>query len=257
MLPYPKFDPVLVTIGPIAIRWYGLAYLAGILIGLKWVSGPLKKAGFTLDDTLNWVSWLLFGIILGGRLGYILVYGTGYYLENPIEIIAVWNGGMSYHGGALGALIATILFAKTHKKSKSMMLDQLGIGSTFGLFFGRIANFINGELPGRLTHMPWGMVFPGYGPLPRHPSQLYEAVGEGIILFLILAFLQKNKVLKPGQLFAVYLIGYGLIRLGLELFREPDSQLGFIVANLTMGQLLSLLMISLGVAIFRKKPFRI
>ncbi len=254
MLPYPKFDPILATVGPVSIRWYGLAYLAGALLGTHWVSKTLKGIGFTQDDIVNWMTWIMMGVILGGRVGYIVFYGLAYYLQNLGDMVAVWKGGMSYHGGALGALIGTILFARQHKKPAWVLLDQLGLGSTFGIFFGRLANFINGELVGKITNVPWAMIFPHQDLFPRHPSQLYEAFFEGLVLFLILNTLKKRKSLRPGDLFGHYLIGYGTCRVILEFFRQPDPQLGLILDNLmTMGQLLSIVMIGCGVAILIHK----
>ncbi len=249
MLPYPKFDPVLISIGPLSIRWYGIAYIAGAILGMRWVFTDLKKIGVSQDQALNWMSWLMIGVVLGGRLGYILFYGGNYYLQNPTEILAVWRGGMSYHGGAIGAMFATILFAKCHTKPHWALLDQLGIGSTFGIFFGRIANFINGELVGRVTTVPWAMIFPHEGGLPRHPSQLYEAFCEGMGVLLILTVLKKTNKLNHGQLFGAYLIGYGICRCILEYFRQPDPQVGFIIGTITMGQALSGIMILLGAGI--------
>lgn len=204
----------------------------------------------TSDDILNLVTACVIGVILGGRLGYVVFYDFAYYLHNPFDIVAIWHGGMSYHGGGIGAVLAMYYYSRKEKLSFIGLLDVLGIGSCFGIFFGRIANFINGELYGRVTDFSWGMVFPGGGPLPRHPSQLYESFFEGFVLFCILYFCMTKLSLKRGQLFSLYLGCYGVFRFCLEFTRQPDSQLGFIVSLLTMGQLLSFVMILLGVGLW-------
>jgi phosphatidylglycerol:prolipoprotein diacylglycerol transferase len=248
MLPYPNFDPIIASIGPLSLRWYGLAYLAGITLGIRWVYTDLKKIGLTKDDVISLATWIMTGIIIGGRIGYIVFYDLGYFIQNPSAILAIWTGGMSYHGGAIGAMVAMGGFARSYKKSLWSLLDCLGLASTIGIFFGRIANFINGELVGRVSAVPWAMVFPGEGPLPRHPSQLYEAMGEGLVLLIVLSIINKKAKLSPGQLFGLYLMGYGSARFSLEFFREPDPQIGLLFGLITMGQLLSAVMISVGVA---------
>lgn len=247
---YPDIDPVALRLGPFQVRWYGLAYLAGIVLGFTLLRKEFKhRLAFHSDDFLNAMLYVMAGILIGGRLGYVLFYDLPYYLTRPGNILALWQGGMSYHGGAIGALIAFWLFSKVYKKDFWTAFDLLSVGSTIGIFFGRIANFINGELYGRPTSLPWGMVFPHAGPEPRHPSQLYEAFFEGIVLFIILWILLKKANLKPGQLAGVYLAGYGLIRFLLEFVRQPDAQLGFVIGSLTMGQLLSALMILIGITL--------
>lgn len=250
MISYPDIDPILFSIGPFALRWYSLAYIVGIGGGFQLFKSSFRELGLTNDDIINLMTVLMLGVILGGRIGYVLFYDPGHYLENPERIAAVWNGGMSYHGGAIGAMLGFVIYAKKNEISPWKLLDILGIGSTIGIFLGRIANFINGELYGRVTDAPWGMVFPLGGPLPRHPSQLYEALLEGLLLFLILFVLKRRAILQPGQLFGVYLMAYAGFRFFIEFFREPDEQLGLVVINLSMGQLLSSVMLLVGVLIF-------
>tara|TARA_B100000427_G_scaffold168502_2_gene140057 strand:+ start:5466 stop:6251 length:786 start_codon:yes stop_codon:yes gene_type:complete len=247
MLVYPNIDPILISIGPLHIRWYGLAYLAGIILPFI----VFKKAyrhhlKMSIDDILNYISYLIIGIIIGGRIGYVLFYDFIEFLHAPYLIVAIWKGGMSYHGGAIGSIISTILFAKRYHINKLMLLDLLAIGSTIGIFLGRIANFINGELFGRVTTSPLGMIFPMGGPLPRHPSQLYESFAEGFLLFLILWIIRRYLTPKPGILGSIYLILYGSFRFVLEFFREPDAHLGFIIHIFSLGQLLCIIEILIG-----------
>ena len=227
-------------IGPLQLRWYGLAYVLGVVLGVTVLRKEFKsRLQFNSDQLLGFMTYVMVGILLGGRLGYVLFYDLVYYMQFPARVLALWQGGMSFHGGAIGAAIAVGLFAKFQKKPIWPLLDLLSVGATIGLGLGRLANFINGELFGRVSDAPWAMVFPGGGPLPRHPSQLYEAFFEGLILFLVLFLLMKKAKLKDGQLFAAFLFFYGIIRFSLEFFREPDTQLGFFFSWLTMGQLLS------------------
>lgn len=249
MINFPSISPIFLHIGPLQLRWYGLAYVCGISLGALVIKKRLQQAGFTTDDWLNLITAIAIGVLLGGRLGYILLYDLPFYLIHPLEIVAFWHGGMAYHGGALGCLASIIWFCKTTKKPILPVLDSVSLASPLGIFFGRIANFINGELYGRPTTAPWGMVFPQGGPLPRHPSQLYEAFGEGLLLFGFLWIATRFFRLKPGQGVALYLIGYGFLRLGLEFFRQPDPQLGFIIGPFTLGQLLCGLMIVAGLSI--------
>jgi phosphatidylglycerol---prolipoprotein diacylglyceryl transferase len=247
MLEYPSISPILFSIGPLAIRWYSLAYIGGIGLGTFLFKNEFKKwFNFTYLDCLDFMSYIMIGVLLGGRLGYVLFYDLVYYVGHPLEIIAIWNGGMSYHGGAIGAVIAMSIFSKVKKVSFFSLIDILAVGSTVGIFLGRLANFVNGELFGRETSVPWGMMFPGGGLIVRHPSQLYEAFFEGFVLFCILYVLMKKMEFKPGIIFGLYLIGYGFFRFFCEFFRAPDPQLGTLVLGLSMGQLLCLTMISLG-----------
>ena len=249
-IPFPAIDPVLVSMGPFAIRWYALAYIAGILLGWRYVlrlaaRQPGGADAAAIDDL---VVWMVLGIILGGRLGYVLFYKPGYYLANPAEVLYVWQGGMSFHGGLIGVAAALVLFARRRGLGLLPLADLIACAAPIGLFFGRIANFINGELWGRPSDVAWAVVFPRGGPLPRHPSQLYEALLEGLVLFLVLLALWRLTRLRdrPGALTGAFLVGYGVFRSVVELFREPDAHLGFVVAGATMGQLLSLPLIAAG-----------
>jgi len=250
MLVHPGFDPVAVQIGPLAIRWYGLMYLVGfataywlgrLRIG-QGLSGKVTKP--ILDDLLFYV---VLGVILGGRLGYVLFYKPGYYLSHPGEILAVWQGGMSFHGGFLGVLFAVWLVTRKHGLRWLQVTDFVAPLIPLGLAAGRMGNFINGELWGRVTDVSWGTVFAGAGPVPRHPSQLYQFALEGLLLFVIL-WAYSSTPRPVGAVSAVFLIGYGVLRFVAEFFREPDGFLGLLALNLSMGQWLSLPMIAAGVA---------
>jgi phosphatidylglycerol:prolipoprotein diacylglycerol transferase len=249
-LPFPAFDPVLIELGPLVIRWYALAYIAGILLGWHLARrlvalAPVAASRQQVDD---FVTWATLGIILGGRLGYVLFYRAGYYLAHPAEILAVWQGGMSFHGGALGVIIATILYCRQQKMDLLRFGDRVAAVVPIGLFFGRLANFINGELWGRVSDVPWAMVFPTGGPEPRHPSQLYQAGLEGLLLFVVLQILVHRPAIRARQGFVAgaFLCGYGMARIIGEFFRQPDANLGFLFAGATMGQLLSLPMVLIG-----------
>lgn len=258
LLTYPTIDPVLIQIGPIAVRWYALAYIAGILLGAH-VLGRMNRTASALmtpKQREDLILWAVAGIILGGRLGYVLFYKPDYFLQNLSEIPMIWHGGMAFHGGLLGVIMAFYLFARRHKIDYLRLMDQVACVAPIGLFFGRIANFINGELYGRVSDASWAMIFPHGGELPRHPSQLYQAALEGALLFIIMMLLLKYTSLsmKRGCLAGIFLIGYGLARAFAELFREPDSHLGFLFDSLTMGQLLCVPMIAMGAAlIFKSK----
>lgn len=260
-LPFPAIDPVAIDLGFFAVRWYALSYIVGLLLGwryLMWMAAqpPSAMPRKDADDLLVWIA---LGVILGGRLGYVLFYKPLFYMEHPIQILQVWTGGMSFHGGLLGVVVATWFFSRQRKLNPFRVGDLLCCAAPIGLFLGRLANFVNGELFGRVTDSPVGMVFPHGGPYPRHPSQLYEAALEGIVLFLVMAFLFRQRGIrrKPGMLLGFFLIGYGLARCTAEFFREPDAHLGFILGPVTMGQILSVPMILLGLVILffaRRRP---
>lgn len=259
-IPFPMIDPVLVQIGPLAIRWYALAYIAGILLGWQLARRLIALAPpvATREQLDDFVTWVTLGIILGGRLGYVLFYRPGYYIENPLEALAVWHGGMSFHGGMLGVIIAAVLFCRSARLPFLPFIDRVVAVVPIGLFFGRLANFINGELWGRVApDVPWAMVFPGAGPDPRHPSQLYQAGMEGVLLFLLMMILITRPGLRarPGFVSGAFLAGYGVARIVGEFFRQPDAQLGFLFAGTTMGQLLSVPMVLFGLwLMLRAKP---
>jgi phosphatidylglycerol:prolipoprotein diacylglycerol transferase len=254
VIPYPAIDPVLVNIGPFAIRWYALAYVVALLLGWRyclWLARNWGAAGTpvaTFKDIDDFLVWATLGVVIGGRLGYMLFYNFGYYLDNPSQIFAVWRGGMSFHGGMLGVVLAILLFCRQRKISLLRFADLIVCAVPIGLFLGRIANFINGELWGRPTDMPWAMIFPNGGPMPRHPSQLYEALLEGLVLFAVLFALQRRRIAleRPGILAGVFLVCYGSFRMLVELFREPDAQLGFVFSGVTMGQILSVPLVAAG-----------
>ncbi len=251
VIPYPKIDPIIFEIGPLAIRWYALAYIAGLVLGWRWILRINRHAGEPIP-TAKWddaMIWIAIGVILGGRLGYVLFYNPSFYLSNPGEALAVWRGGMSFHGGCLGVTVAMVLFARRHKLPLLTFADLIAAAVPVGLFFGRVANFINGELYGRASDVGWAMIFPGGGPAPRHPSQLYEAALEGIVLFLFLNWLirAKGALDRPGLITGFFLIGYAAARAFVEMFRQPDVHIGYLSGGLTMGQLLSIPMILGGV----------
>lgn len=251
-----NIDPILFDLGFIAIRWYSLAYILGILIG--WWLGKkiiLKrfeqvKFKFKLSKFDDLVTYLIFSIILGGRFGYVIFYNPDYYFANPIEIFKIWGGGMSFHGALVGIIIGTSLFSLKHKIPTLFLLDIIACVSPIGIFFGRVANFINGELVGKVTNVSWSVIFPNIDTLSRHPSQLYEAFLEGIILFLIMFFLIQKKNYKTGICSYFFLIIYGTFRIISEFFREPDAQIGYLFNLISMGSLLSFFMIISGLIIY-------
>jgi phosphatidylglycerol:prolipoprotein diacylglycerol transferase len=249
MLTHPQIDPVVFQIGPLAVRWYGLMYLLGFAAAYTLIRHLVRLRKLALDK--DGVSDLLFygvlGVVLGGRLGYVLFYNPAQYLSRPQDVFAIWQGGMSFHGGLLGVVIASLIFCRRRKLPVLLTGDILVASAPIGLGLGRLGNFINGELWGRVTDHRWGMVFPDGGPLPRHPSQLYEAFLEGLVLFFILYALHRRKV-AAGIPFFVFFIGYGLFRFLVEFFRQPDAHLGFLWGGATMGQLLSLPMVLFGLA---------
>ncbi|WP_456430893.1 prolipoprotein diacylglyceryl transferase [Thermosulfuriphilus sp.] len=252
MLPYPKIDPEILRIGPLSIRWYGLMYVVGFSVAYLMVKRELLRLGRSgliprLDSLL---FYLVLGLIAGARLGYVLFYNLDYYLKHPLEIPATWHGGMSFHGGLLGAVLAGVIWCRRHREDFFFWADRFVLPAPIGLGLGRIANFINGELYGRVTQVPWAMVFPQGGPLPRHPSQLYEAFLEGPVLLSIMWVLRK-KDWPSGVRLGVFLISYAGLRFFVEFFREPDPQLGFVLGPLTMGQILSLIMFFAGVFLLK------
>ena len=251
-IPFPAIDPVAISLGPVAIRWYALAYIVGLVIGWRYCLAlaerpPHLVARRDVDDFLVWAT---LGVVLGGRIGYVLFYKPGYYAFHPIEALYVWHGGMSFHGGALGVTIAIFMFTRARQIPLFAFSDVITEAIPIGLFFGRVANFINGELFGRPSNVPWAMIFPYGGPVPRHPSQLYEAFCEGILLFLLLFAAERLQVRRrPGIVTGLFLAGYAVARMSGEFFREPDAQLGFLIFGTTMGQLLSVPVLIAGVAI--------
>lgn len=251
-IPYPEIDPVLIEIFGLPIRWYSLAYLAGILLGWLWMRRMAPRVGVPvtrrqLDD---FIMWATLGVILGGRLGYVLFYKPVDYLADPLAILRLWDGGMSFHGGLVGTTLAIVLFARNQRLPLYKFADLVAIAVPIGLFFGRLANFINGELWGRATDLPWAMVFPrDPAGLPRHPSQLYEALFEGVVLFALLNLLATRARLlerRPGTIVGLFFIGYGAARYLVEFAREPDAHLGLFAGIVSMGQILSLPMIAFG-----------
>ena len=249
-------DPVAIHLGPLAIRWYALAYIAGLLGGWSYLRWLTQRAPYamTLTQVDDFVTWATLGVVLGGRLGFVLFYKPGFYLENPLEIFSVWKGGMSFHGGALGVITAIIVFSRRNKLNLLAVGDAICVVQPLGQMFGRLANFINGELYGRPAgdDLPWAMVFPNDPlQLPRHPSQLYEAGLEGLFMLVLLHLLWRcDKVRgKPGTLAGLFLAGYGGSRILCEVFREPDSYLGFLWGGATMGQLLSIPLVLVGASL--------
>jgi phosphatidylglycerol:prolipoprotein diacylglycerol transferase len=249
-IPFPAIDPVLISIGPFAIRWYALAYILGIVLGWRLMRRIVQRPGWrvTPEAVDDLVFYVTLGVILGGRLGYVLFYQPDHYLDRPLELLAVWRGGMSFHGGLIGVLVATWLFARKRNLAFFELTDALAIVTPIGLCLGRIANFINAELWGRVTDVPWGVIFPNAGLEPRHPSQLYEAGLEGVVLFAVMLWAARGAHAPSdnGRLSGIFLVGYALARITVELFREPDLQIGYLAGGITMGQLLSLPMLAFG-----------
>ena len=246
-----NFDPVAIQIFSLEIRWYSLAYILGIVLGWIYCKKKLIKDQHILGLFDDFITYAVIGIILGGRLGYAIFYNLKYYLENPLEIMMIWNGGMSFHGGLIGVILATQLFTNKHKVNQFLFLDLVALSAPIGIFFGRIANFINSELIGRATNLPWSVQFVLIDNIKRHPSQLYEAFFEGIVLFLLLGyFFRKNYLESPGKISALFLIFYSLFRFFAEFFRSPDIQIGYLFFNLTFGQLISILFLGAGALLF-------
>jgi phosphatidylglycerol:prolipoprotein diacylglycerol transferase len=264
-LPFPAIDPVLIQVGPFAIRWYALAYIVGILLGWLYARALIRNerlwggpAPMTAADFDDFVLWVTLGIILGGRIGYVLFYNPAHFAAHPLEVFQLWQGGMSFHGGFTGCVVAVIAFAWKRGIPILPLGDVVCAVAPIGLLLGRLANFINGELWGRVSDVPWAMAFPGAGPLPRHPSQLYEAALEGAVLLAVLALMIRLGALRrPGTILGAFSLGYGLARSACELFREPDPQLGFLWGGMTMGMLLSVPLIVAGVLLIwnaRRRP---
>ncbi|HYL48127.1 MAG TPA: prolipoprotein diacylglyceryl transferase [Stellaceae bacterium] len=261
-IPYPVINPVALSLGPFVVRWYALAYIAGLVIGWRyclWIASQPPRVA-RREDIDDFLMWATLGVILGGRTGYVLFYRPEFYFANPSEILKLWHGGMSFHGGALGVLVAIWLFTRQRKMNYLAFADIIAPAVPIGLFFGRIANFINDELWGRVTDVPWAMVFPSDpAHLPRHPSQLYEATLEGLVLFAILFFVMRKTDARqrPGTLSGTFLIGYGVARIIGECFRQPDANLGFIFWGVTMGQILSVPVLLFGISLLwwaRRQP---
>jgi phosphatidylglycerol:prolipoprotein diacylglycerol transferase len=258
-IPFPAIDPVLISLGPLHIRWYALSYIVGIFVGWWWarrLAGNAKLWGpngapLKPSDIDDFVVWATVGIILGGRVGYVLFYDLPRFLENPASIFAIWEGGMSFHGGFLGTILAMVLFARSRKIPTWSLIDVIGASVPPGILLVRIANFINGELWGKETDLPWGVVFPMAGPEPRHPTQLYEGLLEGAALFLLILFLthRQKRLRQPAFISGVFAAWYGAVRILIEFVRVPDVQIGYLAGPLTLGMLLSIPMFVAGIAL--------
>ncbi len=256
-IPFPQIDPVLIQFGPVSIHWYGIAYVAGIVLGWLYARALVSndrlwggKAPFGVLDLDDFLIWAVAGIILGGRTGYVLFYDLPQFIAEPMRIFMLWEGGMSFHGGLLGTIIAMMLFARSRKFNALSLFDVVAASAGFGIFFGRLANFINQELWGRISEMPWAVIFPAAGPEPRHPSQLYEALLEGLVLLVLLRLLTHGflKLKTPGFVAGAFISWYALARIFVEFFRLPDAQLGYLYGGwLTMGMVLSLPMLAIGI----------
>jgi phosphatidylglycerol---prolipoprotein diacylglyceryl transferase len=257
VLPFPAINPVLVSIGPFAVRWYALAYIVGIIAGWIYARAILSSprlwggpAPITVAQYDDFILWITLGIIVGGRVGYVLFYNLPHFVAHPLDIFQLWNGGMSFHGGFIGCIVATVAFARRRGIPVLSLGDVTTAVGPIGLLLGRLANFVNGELWGRPTDVPWAMIFPNGGPIPRHPSQLYEAALEGLALLLLLGLLVQLGALKrPGLVTGAFAVGYSIARTFCELFREPDVQLGFLWGGLTMGMLLCIPLFLAGVGL--------
>lgn len=251
-LAFPNIDPVALRIGPVAVHWYGLAYLAGFVAAVFIARYYARRwnLGVSDDDLLTILLCAVVGVVAGGRLGYVLVYGTRHYLTHPGEIFAIWDGGMSFHGGLAGIMLAAVVAGRLLKMPTMTLWDLGSIGAPVGIGLGRLANFVNDELWGRPSNAPWAVAFPSGGYIPRHPSQLYEAALEGLLLFGIMLWLARSKPPRPrGELIGWMVAWYGVLRTFAEFFRQPDVQIGFLPGGVTMGQVLSLPMIAVGIAL--------
>jgi phosphatidylglycerol:prolipoprotein diacylglycerol transferase len=241
---FPNINPVALSLGSLEIRWYGIAYVVGILLGWAYSKSLVRRFSSSIQpkDLDDFIVWATVGIVVGGRLGYALFYNPWEYLSHPLKLLYLWQPGMSFHGGFLGIIIVVIWFCHRRKLPLLIFSDIIASVSPIGLFFGRIANFINSELYGRVTDVSWAVIFPNGGPYPRHPSQLYEAILEGIGLFLLMAWVEyftKRRQTNPGIMCAVFLLGYAIARMIVEVFRQPDSHIGYFMGGTTLGQLLS------------------
>lgn len=246
-----NFDPVAFQILSFEVRWYSLAYIVGILLGWILSKKIFIQKSYLKEKFDDYITYLILGIIIGGRLGYVIFYNFDYYLNNLTDIYKIWEGGMSFHGGVIGIIVASILYSKKYNHNPFIYMDIVALVAPIGIFFGRLANFINSELYGKITNVPWSVIFIKIDDLTRHPSQLYEAFFEGIILFVILIYFKKKNFLNiPGMISALFLIFYSIFRFSLEFFRAPDQQLGYLILNLTMGQILSLLFFLIGIYLF-------
>ena len=250
MLSYPSINPTIVKLGPIQIRWYGVMYILGFTASYLLVKYQIRKKRLDIDNNVinDLFLYLIIGLIIGARFGYVVFYNLAFYFSHPLKLLAVWEGGMSFHGGLIGIVLFAIIFVRKRRIDFWQLADLIAVTAPIGLGLGRLGNFINAELFGRVTSLPWGMVFPAGGDLPRHPSQLYEFLLEGIFLFAILWRI-KDFQLKKGALFCVFVVLYGIFRFFVEFFREPDPQIGFILSFLTMGQILSILMVIVGLVL--------
>ena len=249
-----NFDPVAFQIMTFEIRWYSLAYIFGIIIGWLLCKKILIKNTNINEKFDDYITYLIIGIILGGRLGYIIFYNFNYYLDNFFDIFKIWQGGMSFHGGLLGIIVASIIFAKKNNQDPFVYMDLVSLVAPIGIFFGRLANFINSELYGTTSDVPWSVIFVKVDNLSRHPSQLYEAILEGIVLFLILMhFRKKNYLTKPGLISGLFLIFYSIFRFIVEFYRVPDEQIGYLAFNLSIGQIISLVFLIIGTIVFYLK----
>ena len=265
MLPvllFPQFDPFIVHYGAFGVRWYALSYIAGLVLGWRLVRRlvqhtPPVATALQVDDFLTWAT---LGVVLGGRAGYVLFYQPGFFLAHPLQIVEVWTGGMSFHGGMLGVALVIVLFCRRHAIPILGFADRIAVAVPIGLGLGRIANFINGELWGRPAPLwlPWAMIFPTGGPIPRHPSEIYEALMEGLILFIVMFTLSRRRAVMArfGMLTGTFLVGYAIARIIGEFFREPDAFLGFLYAGATMGQLLSLPLLVAGIVLILRARSR-
>jgi phosphatidylglycerol:prolipoprotein diacylglycerol transferase len=249
-----NFDPVAFNFLSLEIKWYSIAYILGIVLGWIYCKKKLIKDKKILNLFDDLIAYIIFGIIIGGRLGYVLIYNLKYYLKNISEVFMIWNGGMSFHGGLIGVIIATLLFSKKHKINTYIFLDLISLTAPIGIFFGRIANFINSELYGKETDVFWSVKFLAIDNISRHPSQIYEAILEGVILFILLNYIVKKNIFsKAGVISSLFLIFYSIFRFLAEFYRVPDSQIGYIVFDLSLGQLVSIIFFTFGIYLFFKK----